>query len=230
MKHTLILLTSLLLTPLAAVHSQPPHPPVVDISGETERHVIIAQGTETDWQGHPHTLLLPDVKTTFCVWQGRHDGTGRHGAPGGLLKRSNDGGLTWSELLDVPANWMEIGRGSPTIHRLVDAKGVPRLFVYCRDENHTTFLRAMSEDEGKTWSPMQPLRRSNPAEPPITGWTAPISILEGRGALAKSTYDISSESGLPTITNIVLTRDSAMSRSQGPCHHPSHWRAFVSST
>jgi hypothetical protein len=94
----------------------------------------------------------------FCVWQGRQDGTGRHGAPGGLLKRSNDGGLSWSELLDVPANWMEIGRGSPTIHRLVDAKGVSRLFVYCRDENRTTFLHAMSEDEGKTWSPMQPLQ------------------------------------------------------------------------
>jgi len=182
MKHTLILLTSLLLTPLAAVHSQPPHPPVVDISGETERHVIIAQGTETDWQGHPHTLLLPDGRTIFCVWQGRQDGTGRHGAPGGLLKRSNDGGLSWSELLDVPANWKENGRGSPTIHRLVDAQGVARLFVYCRDEKRTTFLHAMSEDEGKTWSPLQPLRRSNTAEPPITGWSAPISILEARGS------------------------------------------------
>lgn len=183
MKPTLTFLTALILAPLGAFHAaEQPTLPTVDVSGETNRHVIIAQGTETDWQGHPHTLLLPDGKTMFCVWQGRHDGTGRHGAPCGLLKRSNDGGLSWSELLDVPANWMEIGRGSPTIHRLVDAKGAARLFVYCRDEDRTTFLHAMSEDEGKTWSPMQPLRRSNPAEPPITGWTAPISILEGRGA------------------------------------------------
>jgi len=123
---------------LAAVHGQPPHPSVVDISGETNRHVIIAKGTETDWQGHPHTVLLPDGKTMFCVWQGRQDGTGRHGAPGGLLKRSDDGGLTWTGLLDVPANWKEIGRGSPAIHRLVDAKEVARLFVYCRDEKRTT--------------------------------------------------------------------------------------------
>jgi hypothetical protein len=181
MKHTFTLLATLLLAPLATNAAEKPGLPVVDISGETDRHFIIAQGTETDWQGHPHTLLLPDGKTMFCVWQGRQDGTGRHGAPGGLLKRGNDGGLTWSGLLDVPANWKEIGRGSPTIHRLVDAKGVARLFVYCRDEKRTTFLHAMSEDEGKTWSPMQPLHRSNPAEPPITGWTAPISILEARG-------------------------------------------------
>jgi hypothetical protein len=117
----------------------------------------------------------------FCVWQGRQDGTSRHGAPGGLLKRSDDGGRTWSGLLGVPANWKEIGRGSPTIHRLVDANAVARLFVYCRDEKRTTFLHAISEDEGKTWSPVRPLDRSNPEDPPITGWTAPISILEARG-------------------------------------------------
>lgn len=53
-----------------------------------ERHVIVAQGTKQHWQGHPHTVLLPDGRTMYCVWQGRQDGTRRHGAPGGLLKRS----------------------------------------------------------------------------------------------------------------------------------------------
>jgi hypothetical protein len=175
-------LAALLLTPLAALHAaDAPKLRTVDISGETNRHVIIAQGTDKEWQGHPSTVLLPDGKTMFCVWQGRQDGTSRHGAPNGLLKRSDDGGLTWSGLLDVPANWKDIGRGSPTIHRLVDATGVGRLFVYCRDEKLTTFLHAISEDEGKTWSPVRPMDRSNPEEPPITGWTAPISILEARG-------------------------------------------------
>ena len=65
--------------------------PTIDISAQTERHVIIAQGTATEWQGHPHTLLMPDGKTIFCVWQGRRDGSGKHGAPVGYLKRSNDG-------------------------------------------------------------------------------------------------------------------------------------------
>jgi hypothetical protein len=181
MKNTFTFFTALMLAPLGAFAAERADLPVVDISGETGRHVIVAQGTKTDWQGHPSTLLLPDGKTIFCVWQGRQDGTATHGAPGGLLKRSDDGGLTWSELLDVPANWKQIGRGSPTIHRLVDATGVGRLFVYCRDERRTTFLHAMSEDEGKTWSPMRPLDRRNPADPPITGWTAPISILEAHG-------------------------------------------------
>ncbi len=152
--------------------------PTIDISGETHRHVVIARGTEKIWQGHPHTLLMPDGRTMYCVWQGRQDGSGKHGAPGGLLKRSNDGGLTWSNLLDVPKSWREKGRGHPTIHRLVDGRGKARLYVFCRDEGRTTFLRACSEDGGSTWSDMEPLPLAEPNGDPITGWTAPISILE----------------------------------------------------
>ncbi len=42
-------------------------PPLVDISDEAHRHVIIAAGTEEVYQGHPTTLLMPDGKTMFAV-------------------------------------------------------------------------------------------------------------------------------------------------------------------
>lgn len=155
--------------------------PVVDISGQTERHVFVAKGTETEWNGHPSTVLMPDGRTIFCVWQGRRDGTRKHGAPVGYMKRSDDGGLTWINYLDLPANWLKIARGAPLIHRLVDAEGKARLFVFCRDEGRTTFLQAVSEDEGATWSEMRPIGLAEPASGPITGWTAPISVLETRG-------------------------------------------------
>ena len=156
--------------------------PTVDISAQTEHHVLVAQGTETDWHGHPSTVLMPDGRTIFCVWQGRRNGSRKHGAPAGYMKRSDDGGLTWSDYLDVPQNWREIGRGSPTIHRLVDAEIKSRLFVFCRDENRTTFLQSISEDEGQTWSEMRPIGLMRDAHDgdPIVGWTAPITILEAR--------------------------------------------------
>lgn len=152
--------------------------PSIDISAQTERQVIIARGTEMEWQGHPHTLLMPDNRTIFCAWQGRRDGTRKHGGPMGYLKRSDDGGLTWSDYLKVPSNWLEIGRGHPTIHRLVDLEGVARLFIFCRDSNRTTFMQAMSVDEGETWSEMRPIGLSDPEGEPIVGWTSPITILE----------------------------------------------------
>jgi hypothetical protein len=59
--------------------------PIVDLSQDTARHVIIAQGTEKVYQGHPTTLLMPDGKTMFCVW------THGHGGTAGPLKRIWDG-------------------------------------------------------------------------------------------------------------------------------------------
>ncbi len=79
--------------------------PVIDLTGETNRadlnrHVVLSQGTAADdWQ-HPHMLLMPDGKTIFATW------TRGHGGTCGYLKRSDDGGRTWSQLLEVPDNWM----------------------------------------------------------------------------------------------------------------------------
>ena len=40
-----------------------------DLSGDTDRHVIIAAGTEKTYQGHPTTLLMPDGRTLFVAVQ-----------------------------------------------------------------------------------------------------------------------------------------------------------------
>ncbi len=131
--------------------------PVVDLSGDTSRQVVIARGTEDHYQGHPTTLLLPDGKTLFCVW------TNGHGGPCGPLKRSDDGGRTWSGILPVPENW-KTARNCPALYRLTDAHGVSRLFVFAgqgpggtRQPDNGTMQRAYSLDEGKTWSPMESL-------------------------------------------------------------------------
>ncbi len=152
--------------------------PVVDISGDSSRHVFVSRGTETAWNGHPNTVLLPDGRTIYCAWQGRRDGGRLHGAPAGYMKRSTDGGLTWGECLDLPANWLEIGRGSPTMHRLVDTHGNARLMAICRDENRTTFMQGISMDDGRTWSELRQLRTTDPDAAPIVGWTAPLTIVE----------------------------------------------------
>ena len=120
----------------------------VDLSTDTARHVIVAQGTAEIYQGHPTTALLPDGKTVYCVW------TLGHGGFAGPMKRSDDGGLTWSPLLPTPASWLT-AKNCPSIYRLSDPRGFTRLFVYTGSGPGGDMHASHSLDEGKTWSPMK---------------------------------------------------------------------------
>lgn len=124
------------------------NPPVVDLSQDSQRHVIIAQGTEHVYQGHPTTLLMSDGKTMYCVW------THGHGGTAGPLKRSDDGGKTWSDELPVPESWWHV-KNCPAIYRLTDPQGVTRIVVYAGQGPDGTMHQSFSTDHGKTWSAMQ---------------------------------------------------------------------------
>jgi len=132
--------------------------PIIDISSEMSRQSVIAQGTKDVYQGHPHTILMPDGKTIFAAW------TYNHGGHCGPLKRSDDGGLTWSDLLPVPDDWKTI-KNCPTLHRIVGPDGVARLFVFA---GNGAMYQAVSLDDGKTFSSMK--------ENGLKTIVAPISI------------------------------------------------------
>ncbi|MBZ0257112.1 exo-alpha-sialidase, partial [bacterium] len=122
--------------------------PLIDISNEEERHVIIAAGTEDVYQGHPTTVLLPDGKTMFCVWS-----TG-HGGPSGTMARSDDGGLTWTRIDDKTPKEFSFYVNCPSIYRMVDPNGKARIWVFVAQPK---MPRIVSEDDGATWRVMKPL-------------------------------------------------------------------------
>ena len=125
-----------------------PDLPTVDISGETNRHVIIAPGSESVYQGHPTTLLMPDGKTMYAVW------TIGHGGPNGPVSRSDDSGLTWKRIDDtLPKGYLN-HRNCPSIYRMVDPKGKEYIWIYSARPD---MPRIVSENGGKTWREMEPL-------------------------------------------------------------------------
>jgi len=137
--------------------------PTLDISGDTARQVVVARGTDTAYQGHCDTVLLDDGTTMFAAWCLNHAGQF------GPLARSDDGGLTWSAPLPVPADWQDVKRTTPVLHRLTDPDGVERLFLFAGCDFPGNLRRAFSADGGRTWSPLE--------EVGLVGEAAPKSIL-----------------------------------------------------
>ncbi|MCF7847756.1 MAG: glycoside hydrolase [Kiritimatiellales bacterium] len=140
---------------VALARSQPDMP-LVDLSGETSRHVIIAQGTEEIYQGHPTSLLMPDGQTIFCVWNIGHGGAA------GPMARSDDGGLTWKRLDDRLPPGFQTHLNCPSIYRIVDPDGRERLWVLSawrgeRFNSDAAMPRLMSDDGGRNWKEMPPL-------------------------------------------------------------------------
>lgn len=164
-------LLALCLLPAAAL-AQEPNPfgiPIVDLSGEMHRQTVVDR-EPGQYLGHPSTLLLSDGRTILVAYpQG-------HGKGPILFKKSPDGGRTWGERLPTPENWAT-SRETPTLYRLIDPHGKPRILLF---SGRPGLVRiAYSEDEGETWSPLEPIRTPGPAFGGIVAMSSVVRLRDG---------------------------------------------------
>lgn len=120
--------------------------PLIDLSNQKHRQIVVDK-EKGQYLGHPTTVLLEDNKTIITVYPNGH------GRGAIVMKKSTDGGLTWSDRLPVPENWatsLEV----PTIHRVIDPNGKKRLILF---SGLYPARMAVSEDDGKTWTLLQPI-------------------------------------------------------------------------
>lgn len=120
--------------------------PLVDLAHETHRQTIVDR-EPGQYLGHPTTVLLEDNKTIIAVYPKGH------GRGAIVMKKSTDGGLTWSDRLPVPENWAT-SQEVPTLYRVVDAQGVRRLIMF---SGLYPVRMAVSQDDGQTWTPLKPI-------------------------------------------------------------------------
>lgn len=131
--------------PARAAEPEPFSVPMVDLSADARRQTIVDREAGV-YLGHPTTVLLEDGRTILCVYPKGH------GRGAIVLKKSVDGGRTWSDRLPTPKNW-ETSLETPSIHRVMGADGSRRLIVW--SGLHPARL-AVSEDDGSTWSELKP--------------------------------------------------------------------------
>ncbi len=108
---------------------------------------MVVDKEEGRYLGHVTTVLLEDGRTIIAVYPKGH------GRGAIVMKRSIDGGLTWSKRLPLPENW-KTSREVPTIYKVVDAGGKRRLILF---SGLYPIRMAYSEDGGVTWTRLRPI-------------------------------------------------------------------------
>jgi len=118
--------------------------PFVDLNEDASRQVVVDK-EPGQYLGHPTTVLLEDGQTIYCVYPKGH------GRGAIVMKKSEDGGLTWSDRLTVPESWkssMEV----PTLYPVEDAAGKNRIIMF---SGLYPARMAYSEDDARTWTELE---------------------------------------------------------------------------
>lgn len=120
--------------------------PLFDLAWETER-VTVVDKEEGQYLGHVTSILDDDGKTIVAVYPKGH------GRGPIVMKRSTDGGLTWSDRLPTPKSW-ETSREVPTIFRTFDPDGNELWLLF---SGLYPIRLSVSKDKGETWSELEPI-------------------------------------------------------------------------
>ncbi|MCC6286098.1 MAG: exo-alpha-sialidase [Phycisphaerales bacterium] len=130
----------MLLACLAAVHLS--GPVRIDLDADTSRQVVVDREPGV-YLGHVSTILLhPEGEILAAYPKG-------HGRGPIILKRSRDGGRTWSDRLPTPASW-ETSQETPTLFSM----GGSNLILF---SGLFPIRAARSSDLGETWSELEPI-------------------------------------------------------------------------
>ncbi len=118
----------------------------IDLNNDSKRQIIVDR-ENGQYLGHVSSVLLEDGKTIVAVYPKGH------GRGPIILKKSFDGGLTWSERLPLPESF-KTSLEVPTVYRMKDASSKERLILFT---GHFPIRTAVSEDNGDTWTELYPL-------------------------------------------------------------------------
>ncbi|KAB1909271.1 hypothetical protein F8279_03900 [Micromonospora sp. AMSO1212t] len=139
--------------------------PFLDLKDDTARQVLTDRQAG-QYLGQPDSVLLDDGRTIFTVYPRGH------GVGPVVLKRSDDGGRTWSGRLPTPASW-DTSQETPTLYKVATPAGRNRLLLVSGlPRSPGGFKTAFSDDNGASWSEFT----HHFADSGFNGWVAHAAL------------------------------------------------------
>jgi len=120
--------------------------PQIDLADRSDLQTTVDRQSG-QYLGHPTTVLLEDGKTMIAVYPKGH------GRGAIVMRRSSDGGRTWSDRLPTPASW-ETSLETPTLFRTIDPQGTRRLVLF---SGLYPIRMAVGNEHGTEWSELAPI-------------------------------------------------------------------------
>ncbi len=118
----------------------------LDLDGDAARQTVVDKEAGV-YLGHVSTVLVDDGKTILAAYPKGH------GKGPIVLKRSEDGGRTWSARLPVPDSWAT-SLETPTLFRVGRSEHCESLILF---SGLYPIRAARSADGGRTWSDLAPI-------------------------------------------------------------------------
>ncbi len=141
-----MLLELLLALPVALDRMAPVPPPSIDLSHEFHRQFVV-DAEPGRYLGHPSTVTTKDDSILVAYPEGHGKGPIR-------LRRSDDGGRTFSALLETPPSFAT-SQETPTLFRVTNPKtNAPRLLLF---SGLYPIRLAISDDLGARFSELEPI-------------------------------------------------------------------------
>lgn len=136
----------MLMTMLLACARLSTEPVRIDLDAEAQRQVVVDREAGV-YLGHVSTVLLDDGKSILAAYPKGH------GKGPIVLKRSEDGGRTWSGRLPVPESWAT-SLETPTLFRVGKTDKGESLILF---SGLYPIRAARSGDGGRTWTELSPI-------------------------------------------------------------------------
>ncbi len=200
------------------------HSAIPEYEYPTENQIVVDR-EEGQYLGQPDLVMLDDERTIITVYPMNH------GLGATLMRKSTDGGETWTErIIGTPTSW-ESSQETPTIYKLNFTDGSQKLIIITGcpgtwGDYTTGWNTSISDDEGETWTEY---RHFYTGQPTIVAMASLIQLKDEDGNYIDKWMGVFHDGNYVNYKTYLTFDEDGNDQWSEPVPYLSEWRSVESS-